>query len=77
MILTTRRFANRRPECSLQEVESEILAAIKIRGIVKQIQRLRELRELREVVCAYPQELFASKGARQTDSVWRRMTIIG
>jgi len=46
MILTMRRFANRCPECSLQEVESEIPAATKIRGVIKQIQRLRELREV-------------------------------
>ena len=46
MILTMRRFANRCPECSLREVESEIPAATKIRGMVKQIQRLRALREV-------------------------------
>ena len=46
MILTMRRFANRCPECALREVESEIPAATKIRGMVKQIQRLRELREV-------------------------------
>lgn len=46
MILTMRRFVNRCPECSLREVESEIPAATKIRGMVKQIQRLRELREV-------------------------------
>lgn len=46
MILTMRRFANRCPKCALREVESEIPAATKIRGMVKQIQRLRELREV-------------------------------
>src|SRR3954451_2410202 len=46
MILTMRRLAKRCPECSLREVESEITAATKVRGRVKQIQRLRELTEV-------------------------------
>lgn len=45
MILTVRKYARTCPECSVRSAEAEIRSTIYVRGILKQLQKLRDLRE--------------------------------